>query len=142
MPCRKSCQKVEHVRQKPAFSHHFGRPPPFPSIPESDFQQFHTSPCLPVAKCLYFPWGVAAWVHLQNINCTKTIRYMSTVVNTDFYRTNPRFWAKNEGVEKFCIFLNGHCTAMFFGSSIIRAHIGDSTSVEWPCARGKDREVI
>ena len=43
IPCRKNRQKVEHVRPKPAFSHHFGRPPPLPSIPEPDFQQFYTS---------------------------------------------------------------------------------------------------
>ena len=29
--CRKSRQKVEHIRPKPAFPHHFGRPPPLPA---------------------------------------------------------------------------------------------------------------
>jgi len=43
MLCRKSRQEVEHVRQEPVSSHHFGRPLPLPSIPELGFQQFHTS---------------------------------------------------------------------------------------------------
>jgi len=42
------------------------------------------SPRLPVAKCLYLPCGVAAWVHSQHLNCTKTNQYMSIVVNTGF----------------------------------------------------------
>ena len=43
MPCRKNRQKVTHIRQEPAFSHHFGTPPPLPSIPETGFHQVHTS---------------------------------------------------------------------------------------------------
>ena len=37
MPCRKIRQKVTHMRQEPASSHHFGRLPPLPSIPSSRF---------------------------------------------------------------------------------------------------------
>jgi len=37
IPCRKNRQKVEHIRQRPAFSHYFGRPPPLPCIPTARF---------------------------------------------------------------------------------------------------------
>jgi len=43
MPCRKNRKKATHIRQEPAFSHHFGTPLLLPSIPEPGFQQFRTS---------------------------------------------------------------------------------------------------
>ena len=58
-------QKARYLRDESTCPHYLGRPPPFPSFPEPDFQQFHTSSRVP-AYLSRTTWEIRVYTYVAN----------------------------------------------------------------------------